>query len=56
MIKSICRTIESEILESSPKKHVIRAVWSTDETDHYETAFVQSGIDTAVFKANPVIQ
>ena len=49
------RAIEGAIIDKSVKKRTIRAVWSTDETDHYRTAFVQTGIDTSVFRENPVI-
>jgi hypothetical protein len=42
-------------VEVSRRKRQVRAIWSTDEGDHYRTAFVQSGIDTSAFAANPVI-
>jgi hypothetical protein len=51
----ITRAMQSEVVSSSPKKRTITAVWSTDETDHYKTAFVQTGINTSVFRENAVV-
>jgi hypothetical protein len=52
---AITRAIERSALEVTKGKRQVRAIWSTDEGDHYRTAFVQQGIDTSAFASNPVI-
>lgn len=52
---SVVRTMEGAVIEASPKKKQVRAVWSDDSTDRYKTCFVQQGIDTSEFERNNVI-
>jgi hypothetical protein len=52
---NVTRSMQSEVIEASAKKRLVRAVWSDDSTDLYKTAFVQTGIDCSVFADNPVI-
>lgn len=52
---SLCRSIDGATIGVSKRKRCITAAWSTDEGDHYRTAFVQTGIDMSTFAANPVI-
>jgi hypothetical protein len=51
----IIRSLDGAVIDTSKKKRSVTAAWSTDETDHYRTAFVQSGIDLATYRDNPVI-
>lgn len=55
MSTGIIRSIQGAVIETSPRKRTVRAVWSTDELDHYKTVFDQHGIDTSVFARNGVI-
>ena len=56
MHTNVIRTqIESPVLATSRKRRSVTAVWSNDETDHYDTAFIPAGIDTSTFAKNPII-
>jgi hypothetical protein len=49
------RAIAGEVVDTNQRKREVTAVWSTCECDHFRTVFDQRGIDTSVFRDNPVI-
>lgn len=55
MVTGITRSIQGAVIDTSAKKRTVRAIWSTDELDHFKTVFDQDGIDTDMFASNPVI-
>ncbi len=54
-MNTVTRSVEGATVATSAKKRTVTGVWSTDETDRYRTAFVQTGIELDEFMANPLI-
>jgi hypothetical protein len=51
----VTRSMESPTTEVVRRRRLVRALWSSDDRDAHNTAFVMGGIRTARYSQNPVL-
>jgi hypothetical protein len=54
-VPAVYRGVDAAAVETNRKRRTVRAIWSAQTVDHYNTLFLMDGIDTSSFDKNPVI-